>query len=98
MASRFGLLAFGLLLCACGAQNGPGTGNQTPTPPPGNGARVSVWLTTDSQSAKLAAQSATAFGTVAGGDNPIIIDESQTFQTIEGFGASFTDSAAYLLN
>jgi glucosylceramidase len=97
-AFRFGLLAFGLLLGACGAQNGPGPGDTTPTPPPGNGARVSVWLTTDSQSAKLAPQSPTAFGPLAGGNNPIVIDERQTYQTIEGFGASFTDSAAYLLN
>src|SRR5258708_5673095 len=28
----------------------------------------------------------------------IIVDETQTYQQIEGFGASFTDSAAFLLN
>src|SRR5258708_37329511 len=28
----------------------------------------------------------------------IIVDETQTYQQIEGFGASFTDSSAFLLN
>src|SRR4029078_3897845 len=31
-------------------------------------------------------------------DNPVVVDEARTYQTIEGFGASFTDSSAYLLN
>ena len=43
---------------------------------------VSVWLTTDDQQTLPS----------------IFISESQAEQTIEGFGASMTDSAAYLLN
>jgi len=34
----------------------------------------------------------------SGGTNPIFVDERQTYQQIEGFGASFTDSAGYVLN
>ncbi|MDR9853520.1 glycoside hydrolase family 30 beta sandwich domain-containing protein [Paenibacillus sp. VCA1] len=30
--------------------------------------------------------------------NTVLIDEEQTFQEIDGFGASFTDSAAYLIH
>ena len=36
--------------------------------------------------------------TVATGEHVIIVDENQTYQQIEGFGASFTDSSCYLLH
>jgi hypothetical protein len=64
----------------------------------GAGPSVSVVLTTDDQSRKLQPQAATTFTTSSGGSNVIFVDETQTYQPIEGFGASFTDSAAYLLN
>ena len=59
---------------------------------------VSVWLTTDNQSAKLQQQASLTFGAASGGTNIVFGDETQTYQQVEGFGASFTDSAAYLLN
>ena len=59
---------------------------------------MSVWLTTDDQRSTLAAQPAAAFAPASPADNPIVVDETRTYQTIEGFGASFTDSSAYLLN
>src|ERR1700676_253094 len=59
---------------------------------------VSVWLTTDDQSRKLQPQASVTFATAGGGSNPVIVDETQTYQQVEGFGASFTDSAGYLLN
>jgi len=59
---------------------------------------VSVWLTTDNQRTKLQQQPSVTFSTAGGGSNPVFVDENQGYQTIEGFGASFTDSAAYLLN
>jgi glucosylceramidase len=66
---------------------------------PGRAQTASVWLTTDNQKTKLKPQPSVTFK--SGVDtrlNTIFIDETQTYQTIEGFGASFTDSAAYLLN
>ncbi len=63
-----------------------------------NGQTVSVWLTTDNQNTKLQQQSSVTFATGSGGSNPVFVDETQTYQPIEGFGADFTDSAAYLLN
>lgn len=30
--------------------------------------------------------------------NTVVIDEEQTYQEMDGFGASFTDSAAYLIH
>ncbi|HWW16335.1 MAG TPA: carbohydrate-binding protein [Candidatus Dormibacteraeota bacterium] len=64
----------------------------------GNGPAVSVAVTTDDQKRQMQAQAATNFTTVSGGGNVIYVDETQTYQPIEGFGAAFTDSAAYLLN
>jgi glucosylceramidase len=59
---------------------------------------VSVWLTTDDQSQKLQPQASVTFATAVGGSNPVIVDETQTYQQIEGFGASFTDTTGYILN
>src|SRR5215471_21399983 len=61
---------------------------------------VNVWVTTDDQKSKLQQQPPTSFSTGTGGSAAkfIFVDETQAYQTIEGFGASFTDSAAYLLN
>jgi glucosylceramidase len=59
---------------------------------------VNVWLTTDDQSQKLQPQASVTFTTGSGGTNPVIVDETQTYQQIEGFGASFTDTAGYILN
>src|ERR1035438_1854213 len=60
---------------------------------------VSVWLTTDDQSQKMQPQASVTFATTgSGGTNPVIVDETQTYQQIEGFGASFTDTAGYILN
>jgi glucosylceramidase len=59
---------------------------------------VSVWLTTDDQQRKLEPQPALAFMPASKADNTVVVDEARTYQTIEGFGASFTDSSAYLLN
>jgi glucosylceramidase len=60
---------------------------------------VNVWLTTDDKQNLMAAQAAVSFTPGASSQLPaIFISESQPGQTIEGFGASMTDSAAYLLN
>ena len=59
---------------------------------------VNVWLTTHDQSSKLQQQPSISF--MSGGEicNPLQVDETRVYQEVEGFGASFTDSAAYLLN
>jgi O-glycosyl hydrolase len=66
--------------------------------PPGNGPTVSVVVTTDDQTMQLAAQPAVSFSTANGGSSVVYVDETQVYQPIEGFGASTTDSAMYLLN
>jgi glucosylceramidase len=60
---------------------------------------VSVWMTTDNQRTKLQQQSSISFSTGSSASTPtVFVDETGGYQSIEGFGASFTDSAAYLLN
>lgn len=57
-----------------------------------------MWLTTNTQTAKLQPQAAVTFGASATATNPIVVDQTRTYQEIEGFGASMTDSSAYLLS
>src|SRR5712692_1360191 len=59
---------------------------------------VNVWLTTDNQKTKLKQQSPISFSAGSGSAPTVFVDETESYQSIEGFGASFTDSAAFLLN
>ena len=63
------------------------------------GPTVSVVLSTHDQTHLMTAQPSLNFLSAAAGpsDNIVLVDENQQYQTIEGFGAAFTDSAAYLL-
>ncbi len=64
------------------------------------GPSVSVVLSTNDETQLMAAQPAINFNlgqTADGGTNTVVVDPTQTYQSIEGFGAAFTDSAAYLL-
>lgn len=62
-----------------------------------DGQTVGVWLTTDNLSSALA-PSSTAFAADSG-TNPLTIDvdDERTYQTVTGFGATFTDSSAWLM-
>ena len=59
---------------------------------------VDVWLTDLSGNARLSQQPGLSFAPNSG-SNPITItvDENTRFQQMEGFGASFTDSSAWLV-
>jgi glucosylceramidase len=67
---------------------------------PGLGIAISVVLSTNDQTNLMAAQPSVSFtpSTADAGSNTIIVDATQQYQTMDGFGAAFTDSAAYLLN
>src|SRR6185369_7006694 len=62
------------------------------------GPQVSIVLTTNDQSHRMSPEGSINFTSGTGSGNVIVIDENQTYQKIDGFGASITDSAAYLLN
>ncbi len=68
-----------------------------PSPPAPNTA--DVWLTTTDLQNLLAKQTAIPLSAAQpGGSTPTLdVDVTQTFQTIDGFGAAMTDSAAYVL-
>lgn len=55
---------------------------------------ANVWLTTPDQQNRLTPQQPVPFG--SGGSGPVItVDPTTTYQTMVGFGASLTDSAAW---
>ena len=61
--------------------------------------QVSVWVTTDDQQMLLQPQTGVRLTASPNPSIPaLVIDDRAVHQTIEGFGASMTDSAAYLLN
>jgi len=68
------------------------------TPARAAGETVHVWETTADQTKLLDQQADTAFAPDSG-SNPLTIDvdENTTYQTMDGFGASLTDSSAWLL-
>jgi glucosylceramidase len=66
---------------------------------------VQVWLTNSNGSgtiggfgAKLAQQGNATFGSQVSSSTNIDVNPSTTYQTMDGFGAAMTDSAAYLIN
>jgi glucosylceramidase len=60
---------------------------------------VNIWLTTSDQSQELAPQLPASFTTDAGGSTPTItVDDNTTFQVMDGFGYTFTEGSAELIN
>ncbi|GAA2390015.1 RICIN domain-containing protein [Dactylosporangium salmoneum] len=57
---------------------------------------ASVWLTTPDRANLLTQKSSIAFGT-AGSGAVITVNPNTTYQSMVGFGASLTDSSAYLI-
>ena len=63
-----------------------------------SGPAVSVWETTASQSQLLAAQAGATFNAGNGSaSQTITVNPATTYQSMTGFGASFTDSSAWLV-
>src|SRR5690348_1805751 len=56
-----------------------------------------VWITTPDGSLKMSDQGTVVFTTAAPTVPTVVVDESRTFQTMTGFGASITDSSAVVL-
>jgi glucosylceramidase len=58
---------------------------------------IGVTLTTADLGQALTPQPSITLGPVSSGTVNLTVDDSKTYQTIDGFGAAFTDSSAYLL-
>jgi O-glycosyl hydrolase len=68
-----------------------------PSPTPLPEITVNVWLTTVDKAHLLEPQPALTFGTAAGDGKVINVNENHRYQQMDGFGASMTDSSAWLL-
>ncbi len=67
------------------------------TPTPASGETVSAWLTTPDQAHLLSPQSHLTFKSVGSNSTTITVNDTQTHQQMVGFGASLTDSSAWLI-
>src|SRR5882672_9485355 len=76
----------------------PTLANSSPPETIAGNESVRVWLTDLSAGVRLVQQSNLSFASDST-SNPltITVDESSQFQQMEGFGASFTDSSAWLV-
>ncbi|RKE22824.1 discoidin domain-containing protein [Streptomyces sp. TLI_171] len=69
-----------------------------PAAPPGQaGSAVKVWVTTSDGAEQLHQREPVAFHQGASPRTTITVDPTQTFQSMDGFGASITDSSAAVL-
>lgn len=57
-----------------------------------------VWLTTGSQSAKLAQQGSLTFGANSGSSTTVTINEGSTYQSIDGYGFTLTQGSAKVIS
>ena len=90
------LVAFSVLsFVACGGGGGGGNPSQGFVP---TGVKATVVETTGDQSRLLATQADAPFGTGGTQSSPTInVNPSTQFQPIDGFGASLTDSSAWVI-
>ena len=63
----------------------------------GDGPAARVWVTSADRAELLHDRGTVAFGTRPTGELTITVDPSRTYQTMDGFGASITDSSAAVL-
>lgn len=88
-----GILVLQLSACRGGNGGNPQSGSFHPTGP-----SAQVTVTTGDQSKLLAAQSPVTFGTGGSQNSPVItVNENTQYQSIDGFGASLTDSSAWVI-
>ena len=59
---------------------------------------AAVWLTTADQAALLQQQAPLPFGAAGHGCPDIVLDESRSYQPVEGFGFTLTGGSAWLIN
>ena len=93
-----GLLILGMLSCKQG-----GSGDDSPTPPPepppSGPNEVDYWLTKGDESVKLQKQTTVlTFGTTVNSYPTINVDETVTYQGIDGFGYTLTGGSADVIN
>lgn len=101
LAKLFFLIAFSSIHISCSSSNEGGdspTPTPTPTPPVVKN-EVDFWLTKGDQKALLKKQTGIlAFGNGVNIYPNIEVDETQTYQTVDGFGFTLTGGSAQVIN
>lgn len=92
-------LAFSFLLFSCSKSQTPPQTPPVPTPPVIiNYEDIQVWLTEANKSALFSEQKNVQFNNLNNQLPPIVVDSTQKFQEIDGFGFCLTDGSAHLIN
>lgn len=89
------------LMAGCSGKYFQGNSLLTPTPPAwvSGPSQVALWLTTADKTSLFAKTTQVLnFGTLVGQNPAIVVDSTQTFQTIDGFGYSLTGGSAQLIH
>ncbi|MGH6654920.1 MAG: glycoside hydrolase family 30 protein, partial [Actinocrinis sp.] len=99
--SRF-VAALGTVVATVGAATSAGGAFAADGTPAGHGSAAGplaahVWVTTPDGTDKLSDLGTVAFGGAATTAPTVVIDPTQTFQTMRGFGGAITDSSATVL-
>jgi len=95
----FLLITLTVLLSKCSSSNGGTTPPPNPIPPPVVTNEVDFWLTKGDQSVLLKKQSSIlAFGTTYNMYPNIEVDDTQSFQTVDGFGFTLTGGSTEVIN
>jgi glucosylceramidase len=85
--------------CGKNKTGGGGGTNPPPNPPPATASDVAFWLTQPDQTVLFKKQTAVLNWATSGASTNIIdVDDTQTFQTIDGFGYTLTGGSATLIN
>ncbi len=86
-------------LFSCSKKNNPPAPPSPPSPPGAVAMEASYWITTSDKTAALQLQPVNLiFGTSANSNENILVDSTQLFQTIDGFGYTLTGGSARLIN
>ena len=93
-------LAALLLLAGCTKKTDePPVPTTPPVMPPSGPSQVALWLTNADRSAAFRRQNVRlAFGTATNQNPTIVVDSTQTFQSIDGFGFTLTGASALVIN
>lgn len=94
------LAIFMVGLVACKSSKTEAEPDPTPTPTPtGNKSDITCWLTDPGQAIYFKKQTkALNFSSSVNYNPTIVVDTTQTYQTIDGFGFALTGGSAYLIN
>src|SRR5579872_3361897 len=88
-----------LFFLACSRDGGNNNSSDTTSTGTNTMTDVDFWLTKGDSTVLLQKQNtALVFGTTANNNPFIDVDSTQTFQTIDGFGFTFTGGSAYEIN